>query len=286
MKSDLNFGSNPELLLSVTEIQSDESVSALEASALQNRLSNELQSIRSAGVKNRKKVLKTIENSNFVCLQCGQCCRHFEGDNTVYVLPDEIQFISESASVSREQFVLPLLPDFYKSFGSGEQSGVFADKESFYQIFQTGEIQTDADGRIHTFGWMLQKKKDGSCIFLDPSSQKCLIYDCRPGLCRTYPFYSEESEVFVCECEGIGKAEKTDQNLTEESAEALLKRALSDHEDYLKTSAVIKEKYEQFIFDTAAGKEQFEANFNQNRMTFVVYDSTGICTVQIQLKFE
>ncbi len=31
---------------------------------------------------------------------------------------------------------------------------------------------------------------DGDCIFLDPASRKCLVYEARPIQCRTWPFWS------------------------------------------------------------------------------------------------
>lgn len=52
---------------------------------------------------------------------------------------------------------------------------------------------------------------DGDCIFLDPQSRHCLVYQSRPIQCRTWPFWDSTLQTpadwkETCEvCPGAGK---------------------------------------------------------------------------------
>jgi Fe-S-cluster containining protein len=52
---------------------------------------------------------------------------------------------------------------------------------------------------------------DGDCVFLDPSTRKCSVYQARPIQCRTWPFWdsnlkSERTWQATCEvCPGSGQ---------------------------------------------------------------------------------
>jgi len=35
----------------------------------------------------------------------------------------------------------------------------------------------------------LKEYPDGDCIFLEPESRRCLVYEARPVQCRTWPFW-------------------------------------------------------------------------------------------------
>ena len=223
----------------------------------------------------RKQMSKAIEDACFSCLRCGKCCERAEDDNSVYILPEEIEKI-ESEGFLREEFILPLLPDFYETNEMFQNS-------AFIALLQSLSDQTDEDGRIHTFGWMLQRNKDGSCIFLDRESKKCMVYDVRPALCHTYPFFMDESGVLKCECEGINSVERTESNLTKELTEALQSRMLSDQVNYIQTSAGIKDVYEKFTFNSEAGRTAFEERLKRNTVCFVIYDGMGIFTAELQM---
>lgn len=265
------------LLFSVTEIKNLESAAAKISNA---RIENELSKMNQLISGKRKSILKTVEKAGFSCKGCGKCCEREDDDNSVYILSEEIEKI-ETAGFSRNQFILPLLPDFYETAQNEQLTPL---SMSFVNTLRSLAEQTDESGRIHTFGWMLQRKTDGSCIFLNDGSKKCRIYEIRPALCRTYPFFADENGVSKCVCDGLGSVEKTDSDLTKELTEALLNRILSDHMDYTRSSAIIHEYYNRFAFNTEDGRIHFEENLKNGFVLFVVYDSTGIYTVEIQLK--
>ncbi|WNY23079.1 hypothetical protein MmiHf6_03780 [Methanimicrococcus hongohii] len=268
----------------INSVQEDASVSL--------RVEKEIQKMKPLLSGKQKSMLKTVESAGFSCLECGKCCERAEDDNSVYILPEEIRKI-ETKGFSKENFILPLLPDFYEmnesenssdstdsvqsidSVYSADSSFSFQNS-AFVAMLQSLSEQTDEYGRIHTFGWMLQRKNDGSCIFLDSGSKKCMIYDVRPALCRTYPFFADENGVSKCVCEGLDSADKTDASLAKKLAEALQNRVISDQADYIQTSAGIKKVYEKSVFNSETGKTAFEERLKNNAVMFVVYDGAGV----------
>ncbi|ASJ02272.1 Fe-S-cluster oxidoreductase [Thermococcus profundus] len=64
-------------------------------------------------------------------------------------------------------------------------------------------------------GYALKKRPfDGACIFLDPETKRCRIYDHRPLACRLYPFvfvkHGTKMEIYIREdsfCPGIDHPE-------------------------------------------------------------------------------
>ncbi|MDR2944945.1 MAG: YkgJ family cysteine cluster protein [Methanosarcinales archaeon] len=223
-------------------------------------------------------MMKTVESAGFSCLMCGKCCERAEDDNSVYLLPEEIESI-ETLGFLRENFILPLLPDFYET---NDGTAVF-NESLFMDMLSSLSEQTDEEGRIHTFGWMLQRNQDGSCIFLNSESKKCVIYAVRPALCRTYPFFMSETCVWKCDCEGLGSIEKTKTDLSIELTKALQERALSDYADYIQTSAAVKEFYDKVQFNNKTGRVRFEENLKKNLVTFVIYDSTGVYAAECRI---
>ena len=69
-------------------------------------------------------------------------------------------------------------------FGKGDVEGVFLSKRDV--------------GRLQTAGvaWAIEERGDhrvlseasGTCVFLDPRTKGCGIYDVRPTQCRNFPF--------------------------------------------------------------------------------------------------
>src|SRR5574341_1652147 len=114
-----------------------------------------------------RRIADRIRSTGFKCLRCAQCCKAEYGDNTVNVFPFEIKRICEKTGLEAEQIVIPAPSE---------------DK--------------DREGNIHTFEWVLRKR--GDCIFLE--NDLCKIYECRPHICRTYPFYLMEGRLMVSEC--------------------------------------------------------------------------------------
>ncbi|MDZ4848313.1 MAG: YkgJ family cysteine cluster protein [Pirellulaceae bacterium] len=89
----------------------------------------------------------------FQCTQCGNCC---SGPNSGYVWVDEAEIQSLATAM---------------------------------------EMADDTDGFERRFVRQVGIRKslveysDGDCIFLDPKSRKCSVYDARPIQCRTWPFW-------------------------------------------------------------------------------------------------
>ncbi len=163
-----------------------------------------------------------IISIGYNCLLCAKCCMEDYGDNTVSVFPFEIRRISEKTGLKWEDIAVP------------------APSEDM-----------DTAGNIHTFEWVL--KKNGDCVFLD--NGLCKIYECRPYICSTYPFYLLDGRLMVSECEGIGNA-------------------ISD-EDAMKMAALLKKRYISEIRESIALLEKFGGFKPGGRGNICVHDSKG-----------
>ena len=90
---------------------------------------------------------------SFECTQCGDCCSG-PGEGYVWVTPDEIVALAAAIGMSGR------MEEFERKFTR-----------------QVGELTS------------LVEYSDGDCIFLDPKSRGCSVYDVRPVQCRTWPFW-------------------------------------------------------------------------------------------------
>jgi Fe-S-cluster containining protein len=169
-----------------------------------------------------KKLAHEIKATGFKCRKCAQCCINEFGDNTVIVSPSLINKICERYGQKRDDFVIPTPSD-----------------------------DTDADGNIHTFEWILRKNND--CIFL--KEKLCEIYECRPFICRTYPFYLLDGKLKICECMGIGGT-------------------ISDMES-LEQAGLLKERYITEIKESIALFEKFKGFNPGGNGSVCVHDSEG-----------
>jgi Fe-S-cluster containining protein len=144
------------------------------------------------------------------------------GDNTVIVSPSQIRKICKRTGLKHDDFVIPTPSD-----------------------------DRDKDGNIHTFEWVL--KKNGDCIFL--KEKLCEIYECRPFICKTYPFYLLDGKLEVCECMGLGGN-------------------ISDTEG-LELAGLLKERYVMEIEESISVIEKFNG-FNPGGIgRMCVHDSDG-----------
>lgn len=117
----------------------------------------------------------------FGCRRCGDCCRGLGTDGSlVMVGRDEIERI-EAAHPGPKDGVAEPYPD-----------------------------EVLVRGTRCRLGWALQRDETGACRLLE--GDRCLVYDARPRLCRTYPFMLDEDRLLVSECPGLG------QPLSEEDA--------------------------------------------------------------------
>ncbi len=163
-----------------------------------------------------------IISIGYKCLRCAKCCMEDYGDNTVSVFPFEIRRISENIGLKWEGIAVPAPSE-----------------------------DRDAAGNIHTFEWVL--KKNGNCAFLDKGL--CEIYDCRPYICSTYPFYLLEGRLMVSICDGIGSA--------------------ISYEDAMKMAALLKERYIAEISESIALLEKFKGFKPGGRGNICIHDSEG-----------
>ena len=110
----------------------------------------------------------------FECTQCGACCSGEPG--FVWVTGDEVLAMAEAMQMEVEAF-----------------------RDKF--VRRVG-------GR-----YSLVEYPDGDCIFLDPQTRGCMVYQARPTQCRTWPFWSSnlktqrdwEDTCRVCPGAGAGK---------------------------------------------------------------------------------
>ena len=123
-----------------------------------------------------------ILDSGLTCSRCGWCCcENFKikitedisrPSNAISVFPDDIRRIMKGKGIEWDEIVQP---DIYSC------------------------LNDDKD--IRAIGWILRRNALGECIFY--RSGDCTIYDCRPMICRCYPFFMENKgigiEVMHCE---------------------------------------------------------------------------------------
>jgi len=163
-----------------------------------------------------------ILSIGYKCQRCARCCMEDYGDNTVSIFPFEIRRISEKTELKREDIAFPAPSE-----------------------------DRDAAGNIHTFEWVL--RKNGDCMFLD--NGLCKIYEYRPYICSTYPFYLFEGRLMVSECEGLGG------NISKEEA--------------AKMAELLKERYIAEIRESIALLEKFRGFKPGGRGNICIHDSEG-----------
>ncbi|MEK6233747.1 MAG: YkgJ family cysteine cluster protein [Planctomycetales bacterium] len=112
------------------------------------------------------------EGLRFECTQCGDCCSGEPG--FVWVSDEEILRMAKRRKTS--------VADFEKQY-----------------VRLVGSDKS------------LRERPDGDCVFLDPESRGCGLYEDRPDQCRTWPFWRsnvktpEAWEKTCSECPGAGK---------------------------------------------------------------------------------
>ena len=168
------------------------------------------------------KITERIRSIGYKCQQCGRCCMGNYGDNTVSIFPFEIRRISEKTGLKREYIAVP-----------------------------TPSEDRDDAGNIHTFEWILKKNMD--CTFLDKGL--CITYECRPYICRTYPFYLLDGRLMICECEGLRNTISVD--------------------DAMKMANLLKERYIAEIRESIALLEKFHGFAPSGKGKICVHDSEG-----------
>lgn len=206
------------------------------------------QELADASNISKKTIATKIEEIGFSCLMCGKCCRRAFGDNTVLLIPKEIQLIADHTGIEPNEITTPATSD---------------DTELMDLI--------DAKGRTHTFGWMLLRKNNGDCNFIEDAdiSNRCKIHNVRPMLCRTYPFYIQEMELHVSECEGVGS--KITSKESQSMASDVLDRYVAEIEDTI----VLYGKFEGIATKHEGTKIADTHSRGKKDIVYIVHDSNG-----------
>ncbi len=90
----------------------------------------------------------------FECTECGECCTNRGEYHYVYVDVDEVRGIAELLGIAE---------------GELRRRHTFVDEDGLRQLAIVGN----------------------RCTFLDPGTQRCMVYAARPSQCRTFPVWPE-----------------------------------------------------------------------------------------------
>lgn len=180
-----------------------------------------------------------VKETCFKCKRCGKCCKGSYGDNTVSVFPREVRAIMNATGLQWLDIVEP-----------------------------PASTDVDEKGRFHTFEWVLRKKPDGDCIFLDDDGE-CCIYESRPFICRTYPMVLEDGRLDTCICDGLGTGTMSDMEAMD-IATVLKERRVAE----LSEEISLFEQYKRF----SPGRPD---NTSKDKV-YAVHDSEGVHMVLVR----
>ncbi len=150
-----------------------------------------------------------VEKIGFVCLRCGECCTG--DDNSVVVFPFEIRRITVLTG--------ELWSDTVEPPNIGEW---------------------DSEGNFHTLEWRIKKCGVSCKFYAADGSNVCKIYEARPLLCSTYPFYLEDRALRCSECRGLGRPIEPAE--AKKIAALLIERRIIE----IQESIALLEKYRDF----------------------------------------
>ncbi|HWQ19365.1 MAG TPA: YkgJ family cysteine cluster protein [Methanotrichaceae archaeon] len=167
-------------------------------------LSSQLEAARSIPLE---KIASEIRKIGFQCTRCGECCKGDE--NSVVVFPFEMRRIATRTGEPWQETVEPPC---------------------------TGEW--DSQGNFHTLEWRI-KKRCGSCRYYK-TDKGCQVYEDRPLLCSTYPFYIEDGALSASECRGLGLEIGMDE------ARELASRLIGRHKTEIEEAMALVENYSDF----------------------------------------
>lgn len=228
-----------------------------------------------------EKLAAEIRKIGFSCQHCGKCCKRAFGDNRVALIPCEIEKIREYAGLSKLEIAGPFIPetllkDELEKDEKNNTESFFRTSEENENIFsETPESlellceDIDYEGNIHAFGWILRRKRNGDCIFLEKGTSRCRVYPVRPMLCRTYPFYIQGLRLHTCECEGLTYP------ISAEDSRKLAENLLYRYSSELKDTLSMYEKFEDFR-RAEKGLELAKKNLEKGTCTYIIHDSTGV----------
>lgn len=182
---------------------------------------------------------------HFTCTGCTECCRSSSGDNRVIVFPDEINRIIKTYKKKWNEVC-------------GPSSLRFIDKK----------------GMMHAIEWELRRNNNGDCTYLREDGT-CSIYDQRPWICRTYPFYltldAAACHLEVSDCRGFRGSMTRNEAL--ELAILLTTRLAEEIREEIQ---VLKNLEDYSEWNPVRDHSQSD---KKNNVTIAVHDSSGTKTL-------
>ncbi|WP_445474349.1 YkgJ family cysteine cluster protein [Methanococcoides methylutens] len=225
-------------------------------------------------------ITSQIREIGFSCHMCGSCCKRSGGDNRVFLTSADLGRLKDCPTCP-EDAAIPMLPDGMDLYSSSSV------RENLH------EFEIDSKGRLNTFGWMLKRKGCGDCFFIgcderddgegcagegnmDGRQDRCRIYANRSMLCRTYPFYIEDGELQVSECDGLG------DEISFEDSIALARDLVERYVTEIKDTILLYENFEE-IQTSPGSLDTLRNGFADGDLTFVVHDCTGMSIFSLKL---
>jgi uncharacterized protein len=158
-----------------------------------------------------EEIAAQIKNTGFQCIRCGECCQG--QDNSVLVFPFEIRKILEASG-----------------------------RNWLDEVEPPSEGEWDDCGNFHTLEWRIKKNSDlckhysGTCS----SPGVCKIYEHRPLLCSTYPFYLDDGKLKCSDCRGLGNI------ISIEDAKSLALLLIKRHQTEIEEAISLISRYRDF----------------------------------------
>lgn len=184
---------------------------------------------------------RKIRNLKFECqTQCGKCCSR----QVLFLTAKEINdILSELRGKSEDDF-MDLIVDCESWIGRPlNAKRIEGRKNMLMNFYMPGKLDeyvealVVANHRLHFYPTSMK------CVFLNPVTLKCFIYDSRPFACQVYPFGLETLrhgnqkvwEVNYEHCEGIGRDEPVDLHELEKN--------FSEHLRYLRDDFILVKNF-------------------------------------------
>ena len=199
---------------------------------------------------------RKIRNLKFKCqTQCGKCCSH----QVLFLTAKEINgILSELRGKSEDDF-MDFIVDCESWIGRPmDTKRIEGRKNMLMNFYMPGKLDEYVDAlvvanhRLHFYPTSMK------CVFLNPVTLKCFIYDIRPFACRVYPFglgtlrrgNEKVWEVNYEHCEGIGRGKLVDLHELEKN--------FSEHSRYLTDDFMLMKNFVEGRGFTAKRKARRE----------------------------
>ena len=189
---------------------------------------------------------------SFRCTACGKCCTGTKGAGKVWVNQKEREVIADE---------------------------LYMDVKSFDEAYITKDSSGQSPKRS-------LRTVDNRCIFLDPNTKQCSIYEVRPTQCRTYPFWPQmvvspfDWKVAAMECEGIKvDDEQSLKNLGQDSrvsAKHVMDQVIVQSVHKSGEDMLYEDMIDSLDFIEQDTLEMFEHDLTEHNKRLTIYESDSI----------